>query len=122
MNLAAWICLVLVFANSLFHALLIFGAPLGEYVLGGKHRVLPAHLRFVSLFFLVYFLLMGFAYLTVLKGHVTPFAKALILVNTAFQAWAIIGNSLTKSQKERRVMRPLSAVECVASLIVWINL
>lgn len=41
------------FANALLHLLLIAGFPLGEYVLGGRHVILPYFMRLISGLFII---------------------------------------------------------------------
>jgi dolichyl-phosphate-mannose--protein O-mannosyl transferase len=108
LEFAREICLFLAAGFSIFHLLLIFGMPLGEFILGGKYRVFPLKMRVFSAFFFAYFVGVSVAY----WRNFLP----LVAVNTVFQAWAIIGNAfLTKSRKEKIIMTPLAVLFFVAS-------
>jgi len=85
---------------------------LGEYVLGGTHKVLPLKKRFVSGSFSCLFIVVGFSYLQ--KAEIISpafnalFVNVLLIVYTLFLAYAIIGNGfLTRSKKEKYTMTPL---------------
>lgn len=47
------LCSIGFFLNALLHLLLVLGLPLGEYVLGGQHNVLPYKMRAVSYIFII---------------------------------------------------------------------
>ena len=102
---------------------LTFGAPLGEYVLGGQNKVLPPRMRFVSSTFCILFVCIGLMYLQ--RGNVIDLGfspllvNIVITINTVFLAYAIISNAIiTKSKKERYLMTPISVVQFVNSIIV----
>jgi hypothetical protein len=70
------------------------------------------------------FILVGMAYLqkgSVLNIGLNPiFVNILVIVNTLFLAYAIVGNGLlTKSKKEKYVMTPLSIIQFVCSVIAF---
>jgi len=114
---------VITFGMALLQLSLTVGSPLGEYVLGGKNKVLPTKMRFVSAAFVFVFILVGLVYLqkgSVINIGLNPmFVNILVIVNTLFLAYAIVGNGLlTKSKKERYVMTPLSIIQFVCSVIV----
>jgi len=122
-TIATSISIVLAFGMAVLQFLLICGAPLGEYILGGAHRILPARMRFVSGFFSCFFIAVGIAYMQ-RTGIMAPlfsasFADILRIIYTLFLAYAVIGNSfLTKSKKEKCVMTPLSIIGCLSSVYV----
>ena len=121
LTVAVWISIALAFGMAALQFSLICGAPLGEYVLGGAHQVLPARMRFVSGFFAAFFVVAGMSFMH-RAGIVTPlfsasFVNVLLVIYTLFLAYAIVGNGfLTKSRKERYVMTPLSAIGCISSV------
>ncbi len=124
---AAWISICLAFGMTLLQLSLIFGAPLGEYVLGGKHKVLPVKMRALSGFYSCVFVVVGMSLLqvagTVALGFGDLFIKILLSIYTLFLAYAIIGNGfLTKSKKEKYVMTPISIIGCAASAIVLMSI
>lgn len=125
-TIAVWISILLVFGMALLQLSLTLGAPLGEYVLGGMHKILPARMRFISGFFSCFFTIVGLSYLqktgkisTILNAK---FADVLLIIYTLFLAYAIIGNGIiTKSKKEKYIMTPLSLIGCISSIILLIN-
>jgi len=126
LSIATYISLLLAFGFALLQFSLTLGAPLGEYVLGGTHRVLPAKMRFVSGAFSLWFTVVGLGYLQ-RAGKIGPifndsFVQVLLIVYTLFLLYAIVGNGfLTKSKKERYVMTPLSIAGCVSSVYLLFN-
>lgn len=42
------ICSIITFIMCFLHILLVLGAPIGEYVLGGKDRVIPREKRHIN--------------------------------------------------------------------------
>jgi|GEM_PF-220925 len=117
----ALICSVITYGMSLYHLTLIFGAPFGEAVFGGKHKVLPAKLRFISLIFLVLFAIIGTFYLIKVDLINLPIQDLIIttvlIVYTVFLAYAIIFNfKFSKSKKEKFVMGPITVAGFLSSL------
>lgn len=99
------------FANALLHLLLIVGFPLGEYVLGGKHVVLPYSMRSISGLFLIIWSGVGICYLNyggfLSLSRLAHLDKIVIVAATVFLFVAIFTNAfLTESKKERLVMTP----------------
>ena len=125
LGIATWISVLLAFVFALLHLSLALGAPFGEYVLGGVHKVLPNKMRSISGGFLFIFTMVGLLYLQ--KSEIinaifnTVLTNVLLIVYTLSLAYAIIGNwFLTKSKKEKYVMTPLSVIGFISSLIVLI--
>lgn len=120
--IASLVCASITFGMALFQLLLTFGAPLGEYALGGLNKVLPSKMRLVSATFSFIFVFVGMAYLQ--RGNVLYIGLNSALVNisliviTLFVAFAIVFNAiLTKSKKEKYVMTPFSILQFVCSVI-----
>ena len=126
MKITSVICAILMFLNSLLHIGLIFGAPLGEYVLGGQYVVFPLKMRLVSVFFALLLSFMGVIYLK-LAGVVHVFISnklmiIFLIINTVLMTYAIFGNLfLTDSIKETYVMTPFTLVASVCSVIALIK-
>jgi hypothetical protein len=121
-NIASLLCAAITFGMAILQFSLTFGAPFGEYVLGGLHKILPKEMRKVSGTFSILFTLIAIAYLQ--KGNVIDIGipltciNVILIINTLFLAYAIIGNGfLTKSRKERYVMTPLSLIQFLGSLL-----
>ncbi|HBU11263.1 MAG TPA: hypothetical protein DEB31_00550, partial [Clostridiales bacterium] len=108
-----WVNICLAFGMALLQLSLIFGAPLGEYVLGGKHKVLPPNMRVISGLYAGIFIIVGLSFMQV-TGNMAmifnmTFMRVILIIYTLFLAYAIIGNGfLTKSKKEKYVMTPIS--------------
>ncbi len=111
---------------ALLQLSLVFGAPLGEYVLGGKHKVLPPKTRMLSGMYTCVFIIVGLSLLQAAE-IIAPvfdaaFMKVTLIIYTLFLAYAIIGNGfLTKSKKEKYVMTPISIIGCAASVVVLLS-
>jgi len=125
-GMAIIVSIALAFGFALLQLSLVFGAPFGEYVLGGQRRVLPMKMRIVSCFFSLFFVIVGVSWLQVagaIDGLLHPqFTKALLIIHTLFLAYAIIGNGLiTKSKKEKYVMTPISIAGFLCGLFVLLT-
>ena len=99
---------------ALFQLMLALGMPWGDYVWGGFHKgKLPASLRFGSL---ASFILLFFGGLSVLTltgiSSLIPLRMSEYLtgVLTIILMMSVLGNLNSQSEKERRVMIPLSIV------------
>ena len=122
---AITISIVMVFGMALLQGILVFGAPFGEYVLGGQHRVIPKKMRFVSGSCSLAFMVVGVSYMQVagVIGLVfnPVFIEMLLVSFTVFIAFAIISNGfITKSKKEKYVMTPCTIIQFVCGVIVLI--
>ena len=101
---------------------LIFGAPLGEYTLGGRFRVFPARLRLVLLTQLL--LQVFFVVILLQLGHIIPLCfsheatKVIGFVLAAYLTLNCVANLSSKSKKEKYVMTPLSAV---TAFCYWVS-
>jgi hypothetical protein len=120
--IASLICAIITFGMALLQLSLTFGAPFGEYVLGGRSKILPRNMRFVSASFTLAFAFIGMVYLhkaKVLDIGIDPvLVNVILIINTLFLAYAVVGNGLlTKSKKEKYLMTPFSAVQFLCSLI-----
>jgi hypothetical protein len=101
---------------------LTFGAPFGEFALGGRNKVLLPKMRFVSGTFFLVFIFVALTYLqrgnVLYLGFSSVFVNVVVIINTIFLAYAIVGNGiLTKSKKEKYLMTPLSVIQFVCSMI-----
>ncbi|RII33700.1 hypothetical protein D2A34_18435 [Clostridium chromiireducens] len=121
------ICAVITFGMSLLQLSITFGAPFGEYVLGGQNKVLPQKMRFISATLFFIFIFVGMTYLQ--RGNIlnigfnSIFVKIVIIVNTLFLAYAIVGNGmLTKSKKEKYVMTPFAIIQFIFSVVSLISI
>lgn len=120
------ICAIITFGMALLQLSITLGAPFGEYVLGGANKILPKKMRFISCTFLIIFIFVGMAYLQLGSilyiGFNSIFVKIIIIVNTLFLAYAIIGNGVvTKSKKEKYVMTPFSIIQFICSVVAFFS-
>lgn len=109
---------------AVFQVLLSLGFPLGEFAMGGFHKVLPKKLRIVSVFNAIILLFMGFIFLQ----HTNVF-YAFNFSSTNIFVWAItiflgfntIANIVSRSRKERVVMTPLSSIAFLLCLYISLS-
>ncbi len=120
LSITAAVILLLI---AIFQVLLALGFPLGEFALGGFHKVLPKKLRFVSIGNAVILFLFAWIFLqhaSVLES-ILPFSThVFVWIIAIFLALNSIANLFSVSKKEKYVMTPLSAAACI--LCFWIAL
>ena len=98
------------------------GLPLGEFTMGGQHKILPKKLRVaavisvaIQIFAMIIILQAGgFIYLWLsfkVTKYICSFFAAYLSLNT-------IMNMISKSRKEKYVMTPLSLI---AAICFWIT-
>lgn len=118
--LTAWIGSVCLMFIIPFQILLTLGFPLGEFSLGGKYKVLPVKLRYVSAVSVVILILMVLLLLSL--GGIIPLAhasKTLLYAGYVVCGYFILNtmvNVLSESPKEKYTMTPLSAA---AAFCFW---
>lgn len=117
------ICSSLYLFNAILHLLLVFGAPLGEFVLGGSYIVIPFHLRIINVLFFILWILAGYAYLiysNILKTNINlNLVKKFLIGITTFTTIAIFSNLfVTNSLKEKYLMTPLTLIVSVSSILI----
>ena len=110
------------FLNASLHIALIFGAPLGEFVLGGQHIVFPIEMRMTSVFFALLLSFMGLLYLKLAGVVNVPISNKIMIIflisNTILTIYAIFANLfITESIKETYAMTPLTTIASVCSVI-----
>lgn len=113
-------CAVLTFIMSVLHILLSVGVPIGEYVLGGKNKIIPKEKRYVNIILALIFMFLGSFYWGTAYAlfHIPETAaKTIMILYTLFLAYAVIGNTFfTGSRKEKLVMIPASVIGFICSL------
>lgn len=125
-KLSAIIVATISFIMSIFHLILVFGVPLGEYAWGGKLKVLSKKLRIGSLFsffilnFVAIIFLKSSGLLSLSIGNLDE--KVLTWICTIFFALNTLGNAVSTSKKEKLIMTPITIIITVAAIIVSINL
>lgn len=110
---------------ALFQLALIFGAPLGRFAWGGRHRVLPARLRVGSAISILIYGLIGFiAWDRVGAVDVFPrlFSEVAMWVIFAYFVVGILMNAISRSKPERYTMTLVSLALAVVSFLIAIGM
>ncbi len=119
---SAWVFGVLTTVTILFQFALAFGAPWGEFTLGGRHRgVLPGAWRFVpvgSAAVLAAFMAVVFTRAGLFFPEWVEASRTLIWLVVGYCALGCIANTATRSPRERLIWLPVVAVLLITSLIV----
>ena len=109
---------------ALFQVLLSLGFPLGEYAMGGLYKVLPNKLRIISALNAMLLIFMGFVFLQ----HTNVFdvfrflpTDILVWIITIFLGVNSLANLISRSEKERFVMTPLSSIAFVLCLYIALS-
>jgi hypothetical protein len=119
---AAAIALTVILAVlAVFQLALVFGAPLGHFAWGGRHRVLPSRLRIGSLVSIVIYAVI--AMLALDRAGVIDVATDTVSTVGMWIAFAyfVLGiplNAISRSKPERYTMTPVVAVLAILSLLV----
>ena len=98
------------------------GLPLGEFTMGGQHKILPKKLRVVAVISVA---IQIFAMIIILQaGGFIPLwlsfgaTKCICFFFAAYLSLNTIMNMISKSRKEKYVMTPLSLI---AGICFWIT-
>ena len=98
------------------------GLPLGEFTMGGQHKILPKKFRIVAVFSVV---IQIFAIVIILQagGFISMWlsfklTKYICFFFAAYLSLNTIMNMISKSKKEKYVMTPLSLI---AGICFWIT-
>ncbi|WP_175615567.1 hypothetical protein [Piscibacillus halophilus] len=109
---------------GIFQMLLSFGVPLGEFSLGGYHKVLPKILRVVSGVNALIAIFMGFVFLqhtNVINGLSFLSTNILVWIITIFLGLSTIANLISQSKKEKLIMTPLSGFTFILCLLISLS-
>ncbi|MBM4204769.1 MAG: hypothetical protein FJ194_11555 [Gammaproteobacteria bacterium] len=123
--LCAWMFTTLSVLTILFQIALAFGAPWGEFTMGGKHRgVLPGMWRLIPVVSTL--ILAGFIFIVLVRAGVIlddwkPLSHTLIWIVVGYSVLGCIANSATPSPRERMVWLPVVIVLSATSLIVALS-
>ncbi|WP_400244024.1 hypothetical protein AB3U99_22545 [Niallia sp. JL1B1071] len=122
--LSSIIVAIMFMSISFFQVLLSLGYPLGEYAMGGLHKVLPKKLRFVSIINAIILLFMSLVFLThtdvLTVFHFLP-TNILVCVITLYLGLNTLVNLLSQSKKERLIMTPLSGIAFLLCLVIALS-
>ena len=107
---------------AIMTVLVACGLPLGEYTMGGQHKILPKKFRFAAV---VSVAIQIFAMIIILQaGGLLPLwfsfkiTKYICFFFAAYLSLNTIMNMISKSKKEKYVMTPLSLI---AGICFWIT-
>ena len=120
--IAALIFIVLILSLCVFQIALSFGAPLGHYAWGGKHRVLPRKLRVSSALSIIIYL--GMALVVASKTdlvEIIPQGSFLTALSWGVSAYLTLGvfmNAISRSKPERYTMTPVALILAACALVV----
>ena len=113
---------VLFGAIAIMTVLAACGLPLGEFTMGGQHKILPKKFRIVAV---ISFAVQIFAMIIVLQaGGFIPLwlsfkaTKYICFFFAVYLSLNTIMNMISKSRKEKYVMTPLSLI---AGFCFWIT-
>ena len=106
---------------AIMTVLVACGLPLGEFTMGGQHKILPKKLRVVAVISVA---IQIFAMIIILQagGFIPlwlPFkvTKYICFFFAAYLSLNTIMNMISKSRKEKYVMTPLSLIAGICFLI-----
>jgi hypothetical protein len=119
---AAAIALTVILAVlAVFQLALVFGAPLGHFAWGGRHRVLPSRLRIGSLVSIVIYAVIAMLALDragVIDVVTDTVSTVGMWIAFAYFVLGIPLNAISRSKPERYTMTPVVAVLAILSLLV----
>lgn len=106
---------------AISQVLLSFGYPFGEFVMGGKFKILPKKFRIVSAVNALILLFMGFVFLqhtNVINSLNFLSTNKIVWIITVFLGINTIANLISPSKKERYTMTPLSGFTFILCLYI----
>ena len=122
--ITAYLGSILFLLIMILYIAIALGAPLGEFIMGGKYKVIPAKMRVTII---VSVLVQAFAIVILLYlggilhlGISKPLAKGIGFFFAAYLLFNTCLNLKSKSKKEKFVMTPLSIIICICFLITSI--
>jgi hypothetical protein len=122
---AAAIALTVILAVlAVFQLALVFGAPLGHFAWGGRHRVLPSRLRIGSLVSIVIYAVIAMLALDragVIDVVTDTVSTVGMWIAFAYFVLGIPLNAISRSKPERYTMTPVVAVLAILSLLVALD-
>jgi len=124
-QVAAIVGAILFFAVSLLYTAVTFGAPLGEYLMGGKYKILPPKVRVMTGVSVIVQLLVICVLLQAggIIGALLPAVvmKPLGYFFAAYFSLNVVMNLFSKSKKEKLLMTPLSLIAAICLWVVIVN-
>ncbi len=118
--LALTVALVLLAALAVLQVLVALGLPLGHFVWGGQHKILPTGLRIGSAVSVVVYAAMAALLLSragVIAGDGT-FVRVATWSLFGYFVLGILMNAISRSEPERFTMTPVTLVLALATLTI----
>ena len=107
---------------AIMTVLVAYGLPLGEYTMGGQHKILPKKFRLAAVISVA---IQIFAMIIILQaGGIIPLwlsfkvTRFIYFFFAAYLSLNTIMNMISKSKKEKYVMTPISLI---AGICFWIT-
>ena len=117
LNIFPIIGMLLIVIIAIMTILVACGLPLGEFTMGGQHRILPKKYR---IFAIISFIVQLFAIIIILQagGFISLWfsikvTKYICIFFATYLSVNVIMNLLSKSKKEKYIMTPLSLIVAV---------
>lgn len=114
------VALVLLAALAVLQVLVALGLPLGHFVWGGQHKILPTGLRIGSAVSVVVYAAMAALLLSragVIAGDGT-FVRVATWALFGYFVLGILMNAISRSEPERFTMTPVTLVLALATLTI----
>ncbi|MEG2110471.1 MAG: hypothetical protein RRY19_11855 [Clostridium sp.] len=116
----------LFFIIAVMSVMVALGLPLGEFTMGGQHKILPKKYRVMAIVSVVIQL---FAIIIILQagGFIQVWfsikvTKYICLFFAVYLSLNTIMNLISKSKKERYVMTPLSLITAICFFVTAFNI
>lgn len=113
--------LILLAALSALQVLVALGLPLGHFVWGGRHKVLPTRLRIGSVVSVVLYAAIAAVLLSragVTPGGASTFMRVATWALFGYFTLGILMNAISRSRPERFTMTPITIALAAAALII----
>lgn len=123
-SLAAALLTAVLALLTLFQLALAFGAPLGRFAWGGRHRVLPGRLRVgsaVSVLVYAFIALIAWDRVGALDVLAAPLSEVAMWVVFGYLVLGIAMNAISRSPQERCVMVPTSVALAALSFLIAVG-
>lgn len=123
-ELTVYLALLILAALAILQAVLISGAPIGQFAWGGQHKVLPTKLRIGSVVAIILYILFALL-LTDKAGLIDVVSDSVanigIWVVTVYLISGVLLNAISRSKSERLVIAPVTLVLAISFLVVALS-
>ena len=106
------------FLVSVVYILILIGLPLGEFAMGGRHRIVPNNMRYAIGFSI---LIQWFAIMVLMQtAELIPLlfsarvTRGICFFFAVYLSINVVMNLLSRSKKERYAMTPISIIIAVS--------